>query len=77
MEKQKEKNLKVKYSNFQTKMNFNEWAQTFQVSTLAPNVVEPYEMKLDNYNEHEKRKMISSVMKLEIMAPEFDKKRVV
>ena len=72
-----EKNLKVKYSNFKTSMNFNEWAKTFQVSTLAPHVVEPYEMKLDNYNEHEKRKMISSVMELEIMAPEFDKKCVI
>ena len=74
---QKEKNLKVKYSTFQTKMNFNEWAQTFQVSTLAPHVVEPYEKKLDNYNEAEKRRMISSVMELTIVAPDFNKERVI
>ena len=75
--KQKEKNLKVKYSNFKTKMNFNEWAQTFQVSTLAEHIPEPYEKKLDNYNEAERRRMITSVMRLVIVAPELENKRVI
>lgn len=59
--KQPNNKLRVKYSNFQTKMSFNEWAQTFQVSTLVPERFEKYHKKLDNYNEHEKRQMISSI----------------
>jgi hypothetical protein len=58
-------------------MDFNEWAQKFQVSTLAPHVVEPYEKKLDNYNYEEKCKMISSVMKLDIKPSKLEKKRVI
>jgi hypothetical protein len=75
--KQQENKLKVKYSTFESNLSFNEWAQKLQVSTLAPHVVEPYEKKLDNYNEHEKRQMISSVMSLTIVAPELDKQRVI
>jgi hypothetical protein len=56
-----EKTLRVKYSDFQTKLSFNEWAKMLKVSTLAEYEFEPYYKKLDNYNEEEKRKMISSV----------------
>jgi hypothetical protein len=61
-----EKTLRVKYSDFQTKLSFNEWANIFQVSTLVPQVFEPYDKKLDNYNEEEKRRMISSIYQMEI-----------
>lgn len=61
-----ENGLRVKYSNFQTKLSFNEWAKMLQVSTLAEYEFEPYYKKLDNYNEEEKRKMISSVYEMEI-----------
>lgn len=61
-----EKTLRVKYSNFQTNLSFNEWAKYVQVSTLVPQLFEPYDKKLDNYNEAEKRKMISSVYEMEI-----------
>ena len=61
-----ENTLRVKYSNFQTNLSFNEWAKIFQVSTLVPRVFEPYDKKLDNYNEAEKRRMISSVYEMEI-----------
>lgn len=77
MEKQKEKNLKVKYSTFESNLSFNEWAQKLQVSTLAEHIPEPYEKKLDNYNEAEKRRMITSVMRLVIVAPELENKRVI
>ena len=60
-----EKTLRVKYSDFQTKLSFNEWAKLLQVSTLAEYKFEPYYKKLDDYNEEEKRKMISSVYKME------------
>ena len=59
--KQQKNKLRVKYSNFQTNMNFNEWAQTFQVSTLVPKQFGKLERRLDKCNEHEKRMMISSV----------------
>jgi hypothetical protein len=61
-----ENGLRVKYSTFQTKLSFNEWAKYVQVSTLVPQLFEPYDKKLDNYNEAEKRKMISSVYEMEI-----------
>ena len=61
-----EKTLRVKYSDFQTTLSFNEWAKIFQVSILVPQVFEPYDKKLDNYNEAEKRRMISSVYEMEI-----------
>ena len=61
-----ENTLRVKYSTFQTKLSFNEWAQHFQVSTLSPQLFEPYNKKLDNFNEVEKRKMITSVYEMEI-----------
>jgi hypothetical protein len=53
--KQQENKLRVKYSNFQTNMNFNEWAQTFKVSTLVPEQFDRWDGKLDKLNEHEKR----------------------
>jgi hypothetical protein len=61
-----EKTLRVKYSDFQTTLSFNEWANIFQVSTLVPQVFEPYDKKLDNYNEEEKRRMISSIYQMEL-----------
>jgi hypothetical protein len=60
-----ENKLRVKYSDFQTNLSFNEWAKYVQVSTLVPQILEPYDKKLDNYNEVEKRKMITSVYKME------------
>ena len=33
MEQQQEKKLKVKYSNFQTDMTFNEWVEKYGVSS--------------------------------------------
>jgi len=62
-----EKNLRVKYSNFQTEMTFNEWAQTYQVSTLVPERFEKYHKKLDNFNEHEKRGMVASIYEDDII----------
>lgn len=61
-----ENTLRVKYSNFQTNLSFNEWANYVQVSTLSPQLFEPYNKKLDNFNEVEKRKMITSVYEMEI-----------
>ena len=58
--------LNVKYSDFQTELSFNEWAKYIQVSTLVPHVFEPYNKKLDNFNEEEKRRMIRSVYQMEI-----------
>lgn len=61
-----EKKLRVKYSDFQTTLSFNEWAKYVHASTLVPHVFEPYYKKLDNYNEEEKRSMIRSVYEMEI-----------
>ena len=67
--KQQENKLRVKYSNFQTNMNFNEWAQTFKVSTLVPEQFEQWDKKLDKSNEHEKRIMISSLYDNDVSIP--------
>ena len=67
--KQQENKLRVKYSNFQTNMNFNEWAQTFKVSTLVPEQFEQWDKKLDKFNEHEKRMMISSLYDNDVSIP--------
>ena len=67
--KQQENKLRVKYSNFQTNMNFNEWAQTFKVSTLVPEQFEQWDKKLDKFNEHEKRMMISSLYDNDVSVP--------
>jgi hypothetical protein len=56
-----QKKLRVKYSNFQTEMTFNEWAHTFKVSTLVPEQFDRWDGKLDKFNEHDKRVMISSL----------------
>ena len=57
----KQNKLRVKYSNFQTDMSFNEWARTYQVSTLVPEQFDRWDGKLDKFNEHDKRIMISSI----------------
>ena len=67
--KQRENKLRVKYSNFQTNMNFNEWAQTFKVSTLVPEQFEQWDKKLDKCNESEKRMMITSMYETDIAKP--------
>ena len=67
--KQRENKLRVKYSNFQTNMNFNEWAQTFKVSTLVPEQFEQWDKKLDKCNESEKRMMITSMYENDIAKP--------
>jgi len=67
--KQQENKLRVKYSNFQTKMTFNEWAQTFKVSTLVPEQFDRWDGKLDKHNEHEKRMMISSLYDNNVYIP--------
>ena len=67
--KQRENKLRVKYSNFQTNMNFNEWAQTFKVSTLVPEQFEQWDKKLDKSNEHEKRIMITSLYENDVSIP--------
>ena len=67
--KQRENKLRVKYSNFQTNMNFNEWAQTFKVSTLVPEQFEQWDKKLDKCNEHEKRMMITSLYENDVSIP--------
>ena len=67
--KQQENKLRVKYSNFQTNMNFNEWAQTFKVSTLVPEQFEQWDKKLDKFNEHEKRMMITSLYENDVTIP--------
>jgi hypothetical protein len=66
---QQEKNLKVKYSNFQTNMTFNEWARTYQVSTLVPEQFDRWEVKLDKHNEYEKRMMVSSLYDNDVYVP--------
>jgi hypothetical protein len=55
------KNLKVKYSNFQTNMTFNEWAQTFKVSTLVPEQFGKWDKRLDKCDEQTRRFMITSL----------------
>ena len=55
------KNLKVKYSNFQTNMTFNEWAQTFKVSTLVPEQFNKWDKRLDKCDEQTRRFMITSL----------------
>ena len=67
--KQRENKLRVKYSNFQTNMNFNEWAQTFKVSTLVPEQFEQWDKKLDKSNEHEKHMMITSLYENDVSIP--------
>lgn len=67
--KQPNNKLRVKYSNFQTNMTFNEWAQTFKVSTLVPEQFDRWEGKLDKQNEHEKRMMISSLYDNDVYVP--------
>jgi hypothetical protein len=66
---QQKNNLRVKYSNFQTKMNFNEWAQTFKVSTLVPEQFDRWDGKLDKFNEHDKRVMITSMYENDVAVP--------
>jgi hypothetical protein len=68
MKKQKN-NLRVKYSNFQTNMNFNEWAQTYQVSTLVPEQFGRLERRLDKCDEHTKRVMITSLYDNDVAVP--------
>jgi len=67
--KQPNNKLRVKYSNFQTNMNFNEWAQTFKVSTLVPEQFDRWDGKLDKCNEHEKRMMITSMYENDVTIP--------
>lgn len=55
------KKLRVKYSNFQTNMTFNEWAQTFKVSTLVPEQFDRWDGKLDKCDEQTRRFMITSL----------------
>jgi hypothetical protein len=57
----KENKLRVKYSNFQTDMSFNEWAQTFKVSTLVPEQFDRWDGKLDKCDEQTRRFMITSL----------------
>jgi hypothetical protein len=68
MEKQNN-NLRVKYSNFQTNMTFNEWAQKLQVSTLVPEEFAKLERRLDKFSEHDKRVMISSMYDNDVAVP--------
>jgi hypothetical protein len=67
--KQPNNKLRVKYSNFQTNMNFNEWARKMKVSTLVPEQFEKWDKKLDKFNEHEKRMMISSLYDNDVSIP--------
>jgi hypothetical protein len=67
--KQQENKLRVKYSNFQTNMNFNEWARKMKVSTLVPEQFERWDSKLDKCNESEKRMMITSIYENDISIP--------
>lgn len=55
------KKLRVKYSNFQTNMTFNEWAQTFKVSTLVPEQFGKWDKRLDKCDEQTRRFMITSL----------------
>ena len=64
-----QKKLRVKYSNFQTNMTFNEWAQTFKVSTLVPEQFGKWDGRLDKCNEHTKRVMITSMYENDVSVP--------
>ena len=66
---QQKNNLRVKYSNFQTNMTFNEWAQTFQVSTLVPEQFNKWDKRLDKCDEHTKRVMITSMYYNDVAVP--------
>ena len=68
MNQQKNK-LRVKYSNFQTNMSFNEWAQTFQVSTLVPEQFGKWDKRLDKCDEHTRRLMITSLYDNDVTVP--------
>jgi hypothetical protein len=67
--KQQNNNLRVKYSNFQTNMTFNEWAQKLQVSTLVPEQFGRLERRLDKCDEHTKRVMITSMYDKDLAVP--------
>ena len=64
-----QKKLRVKYSNFQTNMTFNEWAQTFKVSTLVPEQFGKWDSRLDKCNEYTKRVMITSMYENDVSVP--------
>jgi hypothetical protein len=64
-----QKKLRVKYSNFQTNMTFNEWAQTFKVSTLVPEQFDRWDGRLDKCNEYTKRVMITSMYENDVSEP--------
>lgn len=64
-----QKKLRVKYSNFQTNMTFNEWAQTFKVSTLVPEQFGKWDGRLDKCNEYTKRVMITSMYENDVSVP--------
>jgi signal recognition particle GTPase len=68
MSQQKNK-LRVKYSNFQTNMSFNEWAQTFQVSTLVPEQFNKWDKRLDKCDEQTRRLMITSLYDNDVAVP--------
>jgi hypothetical protein len=68
MEKQKN-NLRVKYSTFESDLSFNEWAQKLQVSTLVPEEFGKLERRLDKFNEHDKRVMITSMYDKDLAVP--------
>lgn len=68
MEKQKN-NLRVKYSTFESDLNFNEWAQKLQVSTLVPEQFGRLERRLDKCDEHTKRVMITSMYDKDLAVP--------
>jgi hypothetical protein len=66
----KEKNnLRVKYSNFQTNMTFNEWAQTFKVSTLVPEQFNKWDKRLDKCDTQTKHAMITSLYDNDVTIP--------
>jgi hypothetical protein len=68
MEKQKN-NLRVKYSTFESDLSFNEWAQTFKVSTLVPEQFGKWDSRLDKCDEHTKRVMITSMYDNDVAVP--------
>jgi hypothetical protein len=50
-------------------MTFNEWAQTFQVSTLVPEQFNKWDKRLDKCDEHTKRVMITSMYYNDVAVP--------
>jgi hypothetical protein len=50
-------------------MNFNEWAQTFKVSTLVPEQFGKWDSRLDKCDEHAKRVMITSMYDKDLAVP--------